>query len=53
MYGSDQAASLESSNLKSFVLAVRAIPEVLGTGMKVITDAERAVRKKLRVDVVA
>jgi len=53
MYGSDQAASLESSNLKSFVLAVRAIPEVLGTGMKVITDAERAVREKLRVDVVA
>ena len=52
MYGSDQAASLESSNLKSFVLAVRAIPEVLGTGMKVITDAERAVREKLWVDVV-
>lgn len=52
MYGSDQAASLESSSLKSFVLAVRAIPEVLGTGRKVITDAERAVREKLRVDVV-
>jgi len=52
MYGSDQAASLESGNLKSFVSAVRVIPEVLGTGAKVLTEAERAVREKLWVDVV-
>ncbi len=52
MYGSDQAASLEIHGLKSFVSAVRTIPQALGTGTKVITDAEKAVREKLRVDIV-
>ncbi len=52
MYGSDQSASLATPSLQSFVSAVRAIPETLGTGTKVITDAEKAVREKLRVDIV-
>ncbi len=52
MYGSDQSASLSTPSLQSFVSAVRAIPEALGTGTKVITDAEKAVREKLRVDIV-
>jgi N-acetylneuraminate synthase len=52
MYGSDQAASLETPSLQSFASAVRAIPEALGTGTKAITDAEKAVREKLRVDIV-
>ncbi len=53
MYGSDQAASIETHSLGNFVEAVRAIPAVLGTGRKEITDAEKAVRKKLRVEVSA
>ena len=52
MYGSDQAASLEVHGLRTFVSTVRAIPEILGTGTKDITDAEQAVREKLRVDLV-
>ena len=51
MYGSDQAASIETHALKNFVETVRAIPKILGTGEKVITDAEMAVRKKLRIEV--
>ncbi len=51
MYGSDQAASLEAAGLGSFVESVRTIPQLLGTGEKVITEAEQAVREKLRVDV--
>ena len=52
MYGSDESASLSTPSLQSFVSAVRAIPEALGTGTKAITDAEKAVREKLRVDIV-
>ena len=51
MYGSDQAASVETHALRNFVETVRAIPDVLGTGEKVISDAESAVRSKLRVEV--
>ena len=51
MYGSDQAASIETHALSNFVETVRKIPLVLGTGEKTITAAEQAVRKKLRVDV--
>lgn len=50
MYGSDQAASIETHALGNFVEAVRAIPLILGTGKKEITPAEAAVRKKLRVE---
>jgi N-acetylneuraminate synthase len=49
-YGSDQAASVETHALHNFVESVRAIKGVLGTGIKQITPAELAIRKKLRVD---
>jgi N-acetylneuraminate synthase len=51
MYGSDQAASIQAHSLRTFVDTVRKIPEVLGTGIKEITPEERAIRKKLRMDV--
>ena len=51
MYGSDQAASIETHALKDFVESVRAVPAMLGTGRKEISEAEAAVRKKLRVQV--
>ena len=51
MYGSDQAASIETHVLRNFVETVRKIPEILGDGKKEITAAELAVRKKLRVAV--
>ena len=51
MYGSDQAASIETAALHNFVETVRKIPLLLGTGIKDITPAELAVRGKLRVDV--
>ena len=49
MYGSDQAASIETHVLRNFVETVRKIPEIMGDGNKKITAAELAVRKKLRV----
>ncbi len=51
MYGSDHAASIGAHALRSFVEAVRMVPLLLGTGEKVITPEEEAVRKKLRVQV--
>lgn len=51
MYGSDQAASIETHALRNFVETVRKVPSLLGTGNKVMSPAEAAVRKKLRVDV--
>jgi N-acetylneuraminate synthase len=51
MYGSDQAASIESNALHNFVETVRKVPMILGTGTKEISSAELAVRKKLRVEV--
>jgi N-acetylneuraminate synthase len=51
MYGSDQAASISAHVLDDFVESIRAIPGILGTGIKEITPAEQAIRKKLRVDV--
>ena len=53
MYGSDQAASIEINALRNFVESVRAIPDVLGSGEKILTDAERKVREKLRIIVKA
>ena len=53
MYGSDQAASIEINALGNFVESVRAIPNVLGSGEKILTDAERKVREKLRIIVKA
>ncbi|MBO6538827.1 MAG: N-acetylneuraminate synthase family protein [Rhizobiaceae bacterium] len=51
MYGSDQAASVATHALEKFVASVRLVEEALGTGEKKISDAELAVRRKLRVDV--
>lgn len=51
MYGSDQAASVETHALRNFVATIRVVPQLLGTGEKTISPAELAVRKKLRVDI--
>ena len=51
MYGSDQAASIESISLNSFVNAVRAIPKILGDGKKILSEAEVKTRDKLRINV--
>lgn len=51
MYGSDQAASIETHALRDFVSTIRRIPQLMGTGRKEITPAELAVRNKLRVEV--
>lgn len=51
MYGSDQAASIETHALRNFVETMRKVPALLGTGQKELTPAELAVRKKLRVEV--
>jgi N-acetylneuraminate synthase len=51
MYGSDQAASIQAHVLPNFVDSVRAVAKSLGTGKKEISEAEQAVRTKLRVDV--
>lgn len=50
MYGSDQAASIETHHLADFVEAVRAIPAILGDGIKCVTETERPARQKLRVE---
>lgn len=48
IYGSDQAASIETHALRNFVEAVRVIPDVLGDGIKQVTGDELAAREKLR-----
>lgn len=50
MYGSDQAASIETHHLRDFVETVRAIPAILGTGTKEVTESEWPARRKLRVE---
>ena len=51
MYGSDQAASIEAHSLNNFVETMRTIPKVLGTGKKVLNEAEISVRNKLRISI--
>ena len=51
MYGSDQAASIESYSLSNFVESSRAITKVLGDGKKVINELELRSRDKLRVNI--
>ena len=51
MYGSDQAASIETSSLRNYVESIRKIPLILGNGHKAISAAEQKVREKLRVNV--
>lgn len=48
MYGSDQAASLEVDDLQRLVKDIRTIERALGSGEKILTEAEAAVKKKLR-----
>ena len=48
MYGSDQKASIEPEPLKQLVRDIRAMEAALGTGEKILSPAEMAVRKKLR-----
>lgn len=51
MYGSDQAASIEAHALSNFVETVRAVTAILGTGQKVLGEAEMKTREKLRITV--
>jgi N-acetylneuraminate synthase len=51
MYGSDQAASIEARALSNFVETVRAVTAILGTGQKVLGEAETKTRDKLRITV--
>lgn len=48
MYGSDQKASMEPYELWRLVHDIRETELVIGTGEKVLSEAEMAVRKKLR-----
>ena len=50
MYGSDQAASIETASLPQFVRSVRTIPVALGDGKKVLSDSELHSRNKLRIN---
>jgi N-acetylneuraminate synthase len=50
MYGSDQAASISAHVLDDFVSTVRAVPAILGTGVKTVTPEEAPIRQKLRVE---
>jgi N-acetylneuraminate synthase len=51
MYGSDQAASIEAHALSNFAETVRAVTSILGTGQKVLGEAEIKTREKLRITV--
>jgi len=51
MYGSDQAASIETHVLKDFAQTMRRIPAIMGDGKWRISEAEMAIREKLRAEV--
>lgn len=51
MYGSDQAASVEHNVLKNFVESVRKVKNILGNGEKKVTETEKSIRKKLRINI--
>lgn len=48
MYGSDQKASIEPYELWKLVQDIRDTERIIGTGEKVLTEAELEVKKKLR-----
>lgn len=48
MYGSDQKASIEPDELCKLVKEIRLVEKIMGTGKKVLSDAEIEVKKKLR-----
>ena len=47
-FGTDQSASLEKRGLEKLVSEIRRVPLVLGNGVKVITEKEYEIAKKLR-----
>jgi N-acetylneuraminate synthase len=51
MYGSDQASSIEAHSLGNFAETVRAVAGILGTGQKVLSEAEAKTREKLRISI--
>jgi len=48
MYGSDQAASIEIMGFYRVVSYVRTLEKALGNGVKVVTNEEESIKKKLR-----
>lgn len=48
MYGSDQKASIEPYELCRLVKDIRDTEKIMGTGEKILTAAEKEVKKKLR-----
>ena len=48
MYGSDQKASLEPYELFELVRDIRLIEQAIGTGEKILSEAELEIKKKLR-----
>ena len=48
MYGSDQKASIEPEELRELVKSIRMAEAIMGTGEKVLTEAEQQIKKKLR-----
>jgi N-acetylneuraminate synthase len=48
MYGSDQRASIEPHELRRLVRDIRIVERALGSGEKILSEAELAIRRKLR-----
>lgn len=48
MYGSDQKASIEPYELCRLVKDIRDTEKIMGSGEKILTEAEKEVKKKLR-----
>ena len=49
MYGSDQAASIESKNLKQLSNLINQVHLIVGDGKKFVRKEEEESRKKLRI----
>ena len=48
MYGSDQKSSIEPSEMREMVSLIRQMEKARGTGERILTEKELAVRKKMR-----
>lgn len=48
LWGSDQAASLESEGLRRMVRDIRQVPSIMGDGVKVVYESEKPIIQKLR-----
>ncbi len=51
MYGSDQAASIESKNLKEFALALKSVNSIMGIEEKKVNAKEIPIRNKLKINI--